>query len=68
MGAKSKDSTTTTDSLRFRLCGLNVFFPEQKKIIFKDKYWGRYLTQSNLTNSLALFFFDGVSIRKDVIA
>ena len=36
-----KINSSTSGKLGFRVCGLEVFQSKTKKIIFRNKYWGR---------------------------
>jgi len=49
---------TTTEILKFRLCGMHVQL-EDGTSIFKDKYWGRKVTIETLPKLLLLFFWNG---------
>jgi hypothetical protein len=51
----------------FRITGFKVFNMVQHKYYFVDKVFGRSLVPDTVKAGLAFFFFDGVSIRRDVI-
>ena len=53
-----KVKSMTTESLKFRLCGMSVQ-AENSPSIFKDKYWGRNISSETIKQSLRLFFLNG---------
>lgn len=63
----AKFGQTTSSSLKFRVCGLQVKNPKSETEYFRDKYWGRRLKQDHMLGALSLFFFDGHSIRRNLI-
>jgi len=63
----SKMSNTTSSSLKFRVCGLQVKNPKTGIDYFRDKYWGRSLKSEAIHNALALFFYDGHAIRRNLL-
>lgn len=53
---------TTSGEKGFRICGfISYIMNENNQLtkIFKDKYWGRKITIDNLTEAMALYFFNG---------
>ena len=54
-----KLGNTTSSTLKFRICGLQVKNPEMGIEYFRDKYWGRKISLDLIHNALALFFYDG---------
>lgn len=60
--------STTSSSLGFRMCGIQVYKNDSKSYVSHDKYYGRGLDKSGVNNEILNFFHDGVSLRKDVIA
>ncbi|KAL4487637.1 hypothetical protein ABPG72_017426 [Tetrahymena utriculariae] len=64
---ENKFQNSTSSSVGFRICGMNVYQPLKKCAIFKDKYWGRQIQQQSLESSVASFFFDGEQIRFGLI-
>lgn len=49
------------------LDGLQVYRPDDETFVFRDKYYGRNLDDSGFEQTLRAFFFDGHSMRLDVI-
>lgn len=37
-----------------RLCGMQVYLPNEKRYLLRDKLWGRTLTRSNIEQALEL--------------
>eukprot|EP00040_Diaphanoeca_grandis_P037602 m.246249 g.246249 ORF g.246249 m.246249 type:complete len:395 (-) comp33847_c0_seq6:97-1281(-) len=53
---KAKANSTTTATLGFRICGSQVYSQEMKKFLCHDKYYGRTLTTSTISDSLREYF------------
>jgi hypothetical protein len=47
---------------------MEVYQTLDKKIIFRNKYWGRSIKENEILNSLALFFYNGCCIRTLTVA
>jgi hypothetical protein len=62
-----KLSESTSGSLGFRICGLSMRTNDSNEF-FLDKYWGRSVPQNSICNALAIFFFDGERIRKNLLS
>jgi len=63
----SKLNNTTSSSLKFRICGMQVKNPKLNEEYFRDKYWGRELKPDKIKNALALFFYNGQGIRRNLV-
>ncbi|XP_022307286.2 inositol hexakisphosphate kinase 3-like isoform X2 [Crassostrea virginica] len=59
---------STSASLGFRMCGIQVYKNDSKSYVSHDKYFGRGLDQNGVKDEMLNFFHDGLSLRKDVIA
>ena len=51
----------------FRITGMKVFDVTDSTYTYKDKQFGRSVQPENITTALQTFFWNGVSIRKDVV-
>jgi hypothetical protein len=58
---------STSNSLGLRICGMQVYHPDQGQYTFRDKYWGRALTPITFKQALRDYFFDGKKILLDKI-
>ena len=54
-----KLGSSTSATLKFRVCGLQVKNPLTGTDYFRDKYWGRKIKTDAMVSALALFFYDG---------
>jgi hypothetical protein len=63
----SKLSGTTSSSLKFRVCGLQMKNPETGTECFRDKYWGRKLQPEEINSAIASFYYNGQAIRRNVL-
>ena len=54
-----KITNSTSSELGFRINGMEVFQTLNKRIIFRNKYWGRKLKSDEIVQSMGLFFFNG---------
>lgn len=43
----------------FRISGMEVYRSMERKILFRNKYWGRSIKSEEIVQSLGLFFFNG---------
>ncbi|XP_048731731.1 inositol hexakisphosphate kinase 3-like isoform X2 [Ostrea edulis] len=59
--------STTSASLGFRMCGIQVYKNDSKSYISHDKYFGRGLDKNGVRDEMMNFFHDGFSLRKDAI-
>jgi inositol-hexakisphosphate 5-kinase len=62
-----KIKNSTSGSVGFRISGMEVYQTLDKKIIFRNKYWGRSIKDTDILLSLALFFFNGCCLRLNAI-
>jgi len=62
-----KDAATTTVSLGMRISGLRSYQPKKSEYVVKDKSWGKKVKDNTMAESIAVFFNDGVNIRKNVV-
>lgn len=60
--------SSTSSSLGFRMCGIQVYKNDSKSYVSHDKYFGRGLDKNGVKSEMLNFFHDGVTLRKDVIA
>jgi len=44
----------------FRISGMEVYRSIDKKILFRNKYWGRSIKTEEMPQYLGLFFFNGI--------
>jgi hypothetical protein len=58
-----KIKNSTSGNFGFRISGMEVFNTLDKRIIFRNKYWGRSIKDEDIMQSLALFFFNGCCLR-----
>jgi len=63
----SKLGNSTSSTLKFRVCGLQVKNPQTETEYFRDKYWGRKIQTDAMVSALDLFFYDGKKIRRNLI-
>jgi len=63
----SKFGNSTSSSLKYRVCGLQVKNQKTDTEYFRDKYWGRRLKAEEMPDAMALFFFDGSEVRRNLI-
>jgi inositol-hexakisphosphate 5-kinase len=63
-----KIKNSTSGSVGFRISGMEVYQTLDKKIIFRNKYWGRSIKETEILRSLALFFFNGCCLRLNAIS
>jgi hypothetical protein len=63
----SKLNNSTSSSLKYRICGLQVKNQKNDTEYFRDKYWGRRLKPDDICEAMALFFFDGQEIRRNLV-
>lgn len=59
---------TTSATLGFRVCGMQVYNRETCKYLNRDKYFGRQLTASGMGDVLRQFVHNGAEYRLDVVA
>eukprot|EP00640_Fibrocapsa_japonica_P006573 CAMPEP_0113939372 /NCGR_PEP_ID=MMETSP1339-20121228/5703_1 /TAXON_ID=94617 /ORGANISM="Fibrocapsa japonica" /LENGTH=184 /DNA_ID=CAMNT_0000942863 /DNA_START=446 /DNA_END=1000 /DNA_ORIENTATION=+ /assembly_acc=CAM_ASM_000762 len=59
---------TTSSSLGFRLCGMQVWRTDQASYITRDKYWGRSLAAESIREGLSYFFNNGHGVRTRTIS
>lgn len=62
-----KIKNSTSGAVGFRISGMEVYQTLDKKIIFRNKYWGRSIKEADILRSLALFFFNGCCLRMNAI-
>eukprot|EP01087_Luapelamoeba_hula_P002793 TRINITY_DN1255_c0_g1_i3.p1 TRINITY_DN1255_c0_g1~~TRINITY_DN1255_c0_g1_i3.p1 ORF type:complete len:485 (+),score=124.48 TRINITY_DN1255_c0_g1_i3:202-1656(+) len=63
-----KCAKTTSASLGYRLCGLQVYNTEEGEYMYKDKYYGRKLSPSNIAEPFRLFFADAQgNLRRELL-
>lgn len=60
--------SSTSASLGFRMCGIQVYKHDTKSYVSHDKYFGRGLDKNGVRDEMINFFHNGLSLRKDVIA
>lgn len=53
---QAKASSTTTEALGVRICGMQVYSTESGKYLCQDKYHGRSLTPRTITEALRKYF------------
>jgi len=54
--SEAKARSTTSHSLGFRLCGMQVYSPTEGRFLRQDKYYGRMLTPETVPDALGTFF------------
>lgn len=54
-----KIQNSTSGCFSFRISGMEVYKSIDKKIIFRNKYWGRSIKRENIHEALSLFFYNG---------
>lgn len=52
----AKASSTTSMQMGIRICGMQVYHPESGRYMCQDKYMGRTLTSSTISNALRTYF------------
>jgi len=62
-----KDEATTTATLGMRLTGMEVWNAAEGEFKQYPKSWGSVVSAERMKDSLALFFHDGRTVRKDVL-
>lgn len=50
---------STSGCFSFRISGMEVYKTIDKRIIFRNKYWGRSIKKEEILESLGIFFFNG---------
>ncbi len=50
---------TTSGTMKFRLCGMSARQAKTGAVVFRNKYWGRRVTDEAIKESFTLFLFDG---------
>lgn len=63
----AKCAASTSLSLGVRLGGMQLHNEILKEFTFKDKYYGRSLTESEFIKALLKFFDNGIRLRRCVI-
>lgn len=68
---------TTSGSLGLRICGMRVvtldmayrqlYCPLTDSWIYQEKAWGKSLRADDMVDAIALFFFDGIRLRTDLM-
>ena len=58
---------TTSAQLGLRLCGMQVYHPQQDLYLFRDKYYGRALDAGGFEQALHDFFHDGERLVDEVV-
>mmetsp|Transcript_26108 Transcript_26108/g.42780 ORF Transcript_26108/g.42780 Transcript_26108/m.42780 type:complete len:337 (-) Transcript_26108:639-1649(-) len=61
-----KCAATTSGSLGFRVCGLEVYHPTNCKYVYRDKYYGRKLTPGSVQEALIEFVNNGNRFRDEL--
>ncbi|XP_077978300.1 inositol hexakisphosphate kinase 1-like [Glandiceps talaboti] len=64
----AKCAATTSSSLGFRLCGMQVYRQDLGKYLCRNKYHGRSLTPDDVKQAFCEFLYNGVRLRTDVIS
>lgn len=62
-----KIMNSTSGNIGFRISGLEVYQSLDRKVVFRNKYWGRSLRDHQIQESLALYFFNGCCLRENAI-
>ncbi|KAF0716512.1 Aste57867_2806 [Aphanomyces stellatus] len=63
----AKCKATTSASLGFRLCGMQIFQPADGRYVLRDKHWGRTLKVGDIKPALQFFLSTGDSLRIDAV-
>ncbi|CDW85914.1 inositol hexakisphosphate kinase 3 [Stylonychia lemnae] len=58
---------STSGCFSFRISGMEVYKTIDKRIIFRNKYWGRSIKRDEIHDSLGMFFYNGCCIRLNVV-
>lgn len=58
---------TTSGSLGLRICGMRLYCPLTDSWIYQEKAWGKSLRADDMVDAIALFFFDGIRLRTDLM-
>ncbi|CAK4071419.1 unnamed protein product [Aphanomyces euteiches] len=63
-----KCAATTSASLGFRLCGMQIYQPADGRFVLRDKHWGRLLRPDDIEPALLFFLSTGDSLRFDAVS
>jgi len=63
----AKCLSTTSHSLGLRMCGMQVYDAAHHRYIFRDKYYGRELTEETFPAMLMDFFNSGWGVRGELL-
>jgi len=64
----AKCAATTSSTLGFRLCGMQVYRQDLGRYLCRNKYHGRSLTPKDVKQSFCEFLYNGDRLRNDIIS
>ncbi|KAF0749973.1 hypothetical protein AaE_006866 [Aphanomyces astaci] len=62
-----KCAKTTSATLGFRLCGMQIYQPADGRYVLRDKHWGRLLQPEDIPPALRFFLSTGDALRIDAV-